>query len=78
MEKAALHLMSTFGANNNLIGGSPTKASAKSAAEAISNCKKIMLLTGAGISVASGIPTFRGEGGFWTIRGSALTLLIEH
>ena len=27
--------------------------------------KKIMILTGAGISAASGIPTFRGEDGFW-------------
>lgn len=24
-----------------------------------------MVLTGAGISAASGIPTFRGDGGFW-------------
>ena len=28
-------------------------------------CKKIMMLTGAGISAASGIPTFRGNDGFW-------------
>lgn len=27
--------------------------------------KKILILTGAGISAASGIPTFRGDGGFW-------------
>lgn len=27
--------------------------------------KKILVLTGAGISAASGIPTFRGDGGFW-------------
>ena len=30
---------------------------------------KIVILTGAGISVASGIPTFRGKGGFWTVKG---------
>lgn len=28
--------------------------------------KKIVFLTGAGISKASGLPTFRGEGGIWT------------
>lgn len=28
--------------------------------------KKIVLLTGAGLSAASGIPTFRGDNGFWS------------
>lgn len=27
--------------------------------------KKVLILTGAGISAASGIPTFRGDDGFW-------------
>jgi NAD-dependent SIR2 family protein deacetylase len=27
--------------------------------------KNILVLTGAGISAASGIPTFRGDNGFW-------------
>lgn len=27
--------------------------------------KKVIVLTGAGLSAASGIPTFRGENGFW-------------
>jgi NAD-dependent SIR2 family protein deacetylase len=27
--------------------------------------KKILVLTGAGMSAASGIPTFRGTNGFW-------------
>lgn len=30
-----------------------------------SNCKKIVFLTGAGISKASGLQTFRGDGGIW-------------
>lgn len=37
----------------------------KQAIEIISASKNIVILTGAGISVASGIPTFRGEGGFY-------------
>lgn len=28
--------------------------------------RRIVVLTGAGISVASGLPTYRGEGGLWT------------
>ena len=37
----------------------------KQAARLMLNCKKITILTGAGISAASGIPTFRGNEGFW-------------
>lgn len=36
------------------------------AAQHLKNCKHLMILTGAGLSAASGIPTFRGAGGFWT------------
>ncbi len=35
-------------------------------AEKIRNAKKITVLTGAGISKASGIPTFRGKDGLWS------------
>lgn len=28
----------------------------------------ILFLTGAGISAASGVPTFRGTGGYWTCK----------
>ena len=31
----------------------------------LSEAKKIVFFTGAGISAESGIPTFRGEGGIW-------------
>lgn len=31
--------------------------------------KKVMILSGAGLSVSSGVPTFRGQGGFWNNGG---------
>ncbi len=31
----------------------------------LKNAKKVAILTGAGISAESGVPTFRGEGGIW-------------
>ena len=31
----------------------------------LKNAKKIVFVTGAGISQESGIPTFRGKDGFW-------------
>ena len=37
----------------------------KKAAEIVSNAQKIVAFTGAGTSVESGIPPFRGEGGIW-------------
>lgn len=33
--------------------------------EHFSNAKHIVVLTGAGVSAESGVPTFRGAGGFW-------------
>ena len=39
----------------------------KKAAEIIKNAKHVCAFTGAGISVESGIPTFRGENGLWNI-----------
>lgn len=38
------------------------------AAQVLIGKKKICFLTGAGISASSGIPTFRGEDGFWKKR----------
>ncbi|XP_043260837.1 NAD-dependent protein deacylase-like [Colletes gigas] len=37
----------------------------KSFRETLSNAKNILILTGSGISAESGIPTFRGAGGYW-------------
>ncbi len=39
--------------------------SVKKAAELIKNSSNVVAFTGAGISVESGIPTFRGENGLW-------------
>lgn len=33
--------------------------------ESMEGCRKIVILTGAGVSVASGLPTYRGPGGLW-------------
>lgn len=39
------------------------------AADLIQQNKYVVVMTGAGMSVESGIPTFRGEGGLWTRYG---------
>ncbi|KAF7417362.1 hypothetical protein HZH68_000015 [Vespula germanica] len=37
----------------------------KSFREILSNSKNVLILTGSGISAESGVPTFRGAGGYW-------------
>ncbi|KAK9307125.1 hypothetical protein QLX08_002449 [Tetragonisca angustula] len=37
----------------------------KSFRQVLANAKNVLILTGSGISAESGIPTFRGTGGFW-------------
>ncbi|CAK9798884.1 NAD-dependent protein deacylase sirtuin-5, mitochondrial [Anthophora plagiata] len=37
----------------------------KSFREVLLNAKNVLILTGSGVSAESGIPTFRGAGGFW-------------
>src|SRR5580658_7331389 len=37
----------------------------RQAAEILGNAPKVAVLTGAGISAESGLPTFRGAGGLW-------------
>ncbi len=39
------------------------------AAELLAGAAHVVVLTGAGVSKESGIPTFRGEGGLWTTNG---------
>ena len=36
------------------------------AAEVVRGSRRVVVFTGAGVSAASGIPTFRDDGGFWT------------
>ena len=43
-------------------------ASAEEAAKYLVGKKRVLILTGAGLSAASGIPTFRGQDGFWKTR----------
>jgi len=33
--------------------------------ELVRQCKSLVVLTGAGVSAESGVPTFRGAGGYW-------------
>ena len=35
------------------------------ARELVANARRILVLTGAGVSAESGVPTFRGDGGLW-------------
>lgn len=42
-----------------------SKEDLERARELVQNAKRIVVLTGAGISAESGVPTFRGEGGLW-------------
>jgi len=44
------------------------KSTPQEAAKILVGKNKICVLTGAGISAASGIPTFRGQDGFWKKR----------
>ncbi len=43
----------------------PNKITVKDFVQNLKKNKQVLFLTGAGMSVASGIPTFRGAEGFW-------------
>jgi NAD-dependent SIR2 family protein deacetylase len=43
-------------------------SSPEEAGKLMKDKKKIVIMTGAGVSAASGIPTFRGQDGFWKKR----------
>ena len=59
--------MTTDGVDESKITHKPIIVKkATEAAKYMNGCKQIMVLTGAGLSAASGIPTFRGAKGFWT------------
>lgn len=40
------------------------------AREVLANGRRILVFSGAGLSKASGIPTYRDEGGLWTVKGN--------
>jgi len=41
------------------------QSNVSNAAETLQDCRRLLVLTGAGMSADSGIPTFRGDGGVW-------------
>ena len=50
-----------------MTGGAPTDPARAIAAarQVLGGAKRVLILTGAGMSAESGVPTFRGEGGLW-------------
>lgn len=46
----------------------PSDADLRNARRAVRDCRSLCVLTGAGVSAESGVPTFRGPGGLWRNR----------
>ena len=57
------------GARVGRFGMEPSAEALDRAAECLSRARYVVALTGAGLSVESGIPPFRGPGGLWTKHG---------
>jgi NAD-dependent deacetylase len=56
---------------------SPDLQAIKQVARWISNAKRVLFITGAGISADSGLPTYRGVGGLYNNEGTAEGIPIE-
>mmetsp|Transcript_33336 Transcript_33336/g.24075 ORF Transcript_33336/g.24075 Transcript_33336/m.24075 type:complete len:87 (+) Transcript_33336:270-530(+) len=66
MNKAMLaNFIASAGPQSQDMTHQPKKVSPTEAAKYMLKSKKIFILSGAGLSAASGIPTFRGNNGFW-------------
>src|SRR5512146_1546733 len=48
--------------------GESLDADVLAARSAVTGCRSLCVLTGAGVSAESGVPTFRGPGGMWRKR----------
>lgn len=57
--------MDAFQLTKQLIAGSRPSSDMAAFREDFAKAKHIVVLTGAGVSAESGVPTFRGAGGFW-------------
>ena len=76
MDGGGRSIVSACGAIANGTGGGvgsvPMDAILRKAAEKIRGAKRLTAFSGAGISVESGIPPFRGEGGVWNRHDPAI------
>lgn len=65
--KSGTNLLRVAGALENSLHGEMARPSSDMAAfrAEFAKAKHIVVLTGAGVSAESGVPTFRGAGGFW-------------
>eukprot|EP00933_Yihiella_yeosuensis_P001939 TRINITY_DN10318_c0_g1_i1.p1 TRINITY_DN10318_c0_g1~~TRINITY_DN10318_c0_g1_i1.p1 ORF type:complete len:668 (-),score=138.27 TRINITY_DN10318_c0_g1_i1:292-2295(-) len=68
LSKLAVERLSGMMGTGGQDGGRPAELiSVDRLAQTLHKSKKVVVLTGAGISAESGIPTFRGSDGYWTV-----------